>query len=385
MLSISSKFYLQMGLAVLLYPLQASAGTQNSSPNLQDLRAFTEVYIQIRDQYYGSVNQDKIFQHAISGMLADIDPHSSYLTKDQYIHLTELSEGHYAGIGVEISSANEQLEIIQLIDGAPAVLAGVKVGDIITAVNGVPVKGRLISDSLEDLRGEPGSTVELDILRKVKKSKKLKTHRLSIERSTIQFSDLSSHRLIDDYLLVRIKSFQQNTAKQLQTEIENQLLQSPVPGLILDLRDNPGGVLTSGVAVADHFMDQGLIVSTKTRGDVEDMRLSADPEQLLSDIPMVVLVNASTASAAEIVAGALQDTHRATIVGEKSFGKGSVQSVIPLSNCGALKLTTAHYFTPSGRVIHQHGIEPDIVIETEVTTADKDPMLTAALDVLRKL
>ena len=361
------------------------AAETSQTLNLQDLRAFTEVYTQLRDQYYGSIDQSAVFQHAISGMLAEVDPHSSYLTKDEYARLSEISQGLYAGIGVEISSADERLEITRVMQDSPASSAGIAVGDFITAVNGHPVKGRLIIDSLDELRGEPGTKVSIDVLTKIQDTEEPGTRTIQLERAIIHYSEITSRRLIDDLLLIQIKSFQHNTARELQTEIETQLAGAKVPGLILDLRDNPGGILNSGVGVADHFMDKGLIVSTRTRGEVEDMRLSADHEQLLTGIPIVVLINSSTASAAEIVTGALQDSQRATIVGEKSFGKGSVQSVFPLSNGGALKLTTAHYFTPSGRVIHQHGIEPDVVVESEASEADADPVLTAGVEVLRGL
>lgn len=380
---------LMIAALAFLLPSAVSAATDkhNSALNLKDLRAFTEVYIQIRDQYYGSIDQNEIFQHAISGMLADLDPHSSYLSKEEYADLNNSSQGLYAGIGVEISTAVERLEITLVIEDSPAANAGVAVGDIVTAVNGHPVRGRLIIDSLEELRGEPGTKVLIDILSKTpepgKSSSNIRT--LKLERAIIHYNEISSHRLIDNLLLIQIKSFQHSTARELQVEIETQLAEASIPGLILDLRNNPGGILNSGVSVADHFMSQGLIVSTRTRGEVEDLRLSADNKQLLGNIPLVVLINSGTASAAEIVAGALQDSHRATIVGEKSFGKGSVQSVFPLSNGGALKLTTAHYFTPSGRVIHHQGIQPDVVIKETPSATDDDPVLTAGVEVLRGL
>lgn len=355
------------------------------SLNLEDLRAFTEVFTRLRDQYYGSVDQQLIFQHAITGMLAEVDPYSSYLTSAEYARLNETTQGNYAGIGVEISSTDFRLTITDVIVGSPAHDAGIKTDDIITTVNDQAVKGRLISDSLKELRGESGSRVTIEILRQETASNKAVNQRYELIRRVVHYNEISSRRLIEDFLYLQIKSFQHNTARELQTEIETQLRQANIPGLILDLRDNPGGVLKSGVAVADHFMQKGLIVTTKTRGDVEDLHLSANHEQLLAGIPIVVLVNSGTASAAEIVAGALQDSHRATIVGEQSFGKGSVQSIFPLSNGGALKLTTAHYYTPSGQVIHQQGIEPDVVVVDGPENTDDDPVLTAGVKVLRRL
>lgn len=353
--------------------------------NLEDLRAFTEVFTRVRDQYYGSVDQQLIFQYAITGMLAEVDPYSSYLTSEEYTRLNETSRGNYAGIGVEISSTDFRLDITAVIAESPAAEAGIKAGDIITAVNEHAVKGRLISDSLDDLRGASGSRVSIQILRPGSASEKSLSQHYELIRRVVHYNEISSRRLVEDYLYLQIKSFQHNTALELQTEIETQLRQSTAPGLILDLRDNPGGVLNSGVAVADLFMQEGLIVTTKTRGDTKGVHLSANREQLLAGIPMVVLVNSSTASAAEIVAGALKDNHRATIVGEKSFGKGSVQSIFPLTNGAALKLTTAHYYSPSGRVIHKRGIEPDVILADDPEESDKDPVLTAGIAVLRKL
>jgi len=353
--------------------------------NLEDLRAFTEVYARLRDQYYGNVDQQLIFEHAITGMLAEVDPYSSYLTSTEYARLNEITQGNYAGIGVEISSTDFRLTITDVIAGSPAHDAGIKADDIITVVNDQAVKGRLISDSLKELRGESGSHVTLEILRHETASNKTVSQRYELIRRVVHYNEISSRRLIENFLYLQIKSFQHNTARELQTEIETQLEEANIPGLILDLRDNPGGVLKSGVAVADHFMQKGLIVTTKTRGDVEDLHLSANHEQLLAGIPIVVLVNSGTASAAEIVAGALQDSQRATIVGEQSFGKGSIQSIFALSNGGALKLTTAHYYTPSGQVIHQQGIKPDVVVVDEPENTDDDPVLTAGVEILQKL
>ncbi|MCF6225303.1 MAG: S41 family peptidase [Xanthomonadales bacterium] len=353
--------------------------------NLEDLRAFTEVYTRLRDQYYGSVDQQLIFQHAITGMLAELDPYSRYLTRDEYARLNETSSGNYAGIGVEISSADFQLKITGIIADSPAEEAGLKTDDIITAVNDQAVKGRQISESLEDLRGEAGTQVSIVILRQASASDESVSQRYELLRRVVHYNEISSRRLIEDFLYLQIKSFQHNSARELQTEIASQLAHSTVPGLILDLRDNPGGVLKSGVAVADLFMQKGLIVTIKTRGETKDLQFSANHEQLLTGIPIVVLVNSGTASAAEILAGALKDNHRATIVGEKTFGKGSVQTIFPLANGAALKLTTAHYYTPSGQVIHKHGIEPDVVAVDKIEDADNDPVLTAGIEVLRKL
>ncbi|MCF6263548.1 MAG: S41 family peptidase [Xanthomonadales bacterium] len=369
-------------LIFLSQALTAESEERPQSVNLEDLRAFTEVYTRLRDQYYGSVDQQLIFQHAITGMLAEVDPYSSYLTSAEYARLNETSSGVYAGIGVEISSADFRLKITGVIADSPAEEAGIKAGDIITAVNNQAVKGRLINASLEDLRGESDSRVSIETLRQASASDKALSQRYELVRRVVHYNEISSRRLVEDFLYLQIKSFQHNTARELQTEISAQLKRSAIPGLILDLRDNPGGVLNSGVAVADHFMQKGLIVTTKTRGETEDLRFSANREQLLTGIPIVVLVNSSTASAAEILAGALKDNHRATIVGEKTFGKGSVQTIFPLANGAALKLTTAHYYTPSGQVIHKHGIEPDVVVADEFEGADNDPVLAAGVEVL---
>ncbi len=366
-----------------------------SDSELKDLRAFTEVYSKIRDEYIDRPDQHQIFENAIRGMLLDLDPHSSYLSKKEYARLNNQSLGQYNGIGVEISTIDKQLEIAGLLAGSPAETANIKVGDIIIAIDGKSVKDRPLKDSLESLRGKAGTSVSLKIIQQ----RNGKTRRVPLQRAIIYINAVSSKRLENNYLYLRIDSFQLNTAAEVRTELEQQLELSPIPGLILDLRNNRGGILHSGVGVVDLFITEGLIVSTKTRDNTAGMRLSANSDQLLASTPIMVLIDRDTASAAEIVAGALQDTNRATILGENSFGKGSIQSVIPLSNGGALKLTTAHYFTPSGRAIQANGIIPDILAKAMLTEdsansvvssdsiksgqKDKDPTLTEALDLLR--
>ncbi len=385
-------------LSILLYSNTFASESVISNTELKDLRAFTEVYSKIRDEYVDVSDQHQIFENAIRGMLLDLDPHSSYLSKKEFAQLNTLSLGQYNGIGVEISTADKRLEIVGMLSGSPAETAKIQAGDIILAIDGKPVKGRALDVALEDLRGDAGTSVRLKILQQAND----KTRNVDLVRAIIHVNAVSSRRLENNYLYLRISSFQLNTATEVRDELERQLELSAIPGLVLDLRDNPGGILHSGVGVADLFITEGLIVTTRTRDDGPGMRLSANSDQLLASTPIIVLIDRGTASAAEIVAGALQDTNRATIMGEKSFGKGSIQSVIPLSNGGALKLTTALYYTPEGRSIQTTGIVPDVLAksllveeQTDINTSSKslsiessdkndgDPTLTEALNLLR--
>ncbi len=389
---------LAVTLAVLLYSNSFASESVVSNTELKDLRAFTEVYSKIRDEYVDVSDQHQIFENAIRGMLLDLDPHSSYLSKKEFARLNTLSLGQYNGIGVEISTADKRLEIVGMLSGSPAETAKIQPGDIILAIDGKPVKGRSLEVALEELRGDAGTSLHLKLLQHANG----KTRNVSLIRAIIYVEAVSSKRLENNYLYLRIDSFQLNTATEVRDELERQLELSAIPGLILDLRDNPGGILHSGVGVADLFITEGLIVTTKTRDDGPGMRLSASSDQLLASTPIIILIDRGTASAAEIVAGALQDTNRATILGEKSFGKGSIQSVIPLSNGGALKLTTALYYTPEGRSIQATGIVPDVLARSlqnedqadsgtgektpsivSSNSKDSDPTLTEALNLLR--
>ena len=381
-----------VGLALLTGLLSPSSWASEpavGASELKDLRAFTEVYSKIRDEYVTTADQHQIFENAIRGMLEDLDPHTSYLSKKEFAQLNNQAMGQYNGIGVEISTADQRLEIVGLLDGSPAALANIQAGDIILAIDGKAVKDRSLDVALEDLRGKAGSKVKLRIQQKANG----KTRHLELERAIIHVNAVSSKRLENNYLYLRIDSFKLNTAAEVRAELEQQLNLLPIPGLILDLRDNPGGIVRSSVGVVDLFITEGLIVSTRTRNETPGINLSATGDQLLASTAIIVLIDNGTASAAEIVAGALQDTNRATILGEKSFGKGSIQSVIPLTNGGALKLTTAHYYTPSGRSIQANGITPDILakslLEQDTSTAtienNSDPLLDEAIELLRTI
>ena len=327
---------------------------------LEDLRTFTRVFDHIRNGYIDEVSDSQLLEYAIKGMLTELDPHSSYLDKTAYENLQVNTTGEFGGVGVEIGLENGFIKIISPIDGTPAQRAGIEAGDLIMRLDDKPVKGMSISEAVDMMRGPKGSKLRMHILR----SGVEKPFEVTIERDIIKVQSVRTRLIDKDYLYVRMAQFQLDSGKDLMRRITEQMVKHPqIKGIVLDLRNNPGGVLQASVEVADAFLDAGLVVYTEGRIENSNTRYQANPGDITQGLPLVVLINEGSASASEIVAGALQDHKRAVIMGTRSFGKGSVQTVIPITEEKAVKLTTALYFTPSGRSIQAQGIEPDVVVE----------------------
>lgn len=328
---------------------------------LDDLRTFTDVFRQIRENYVETVDDKTLMDSAIRGMLSDLDPHSSFLTEEEYRDLNNSSRGQYGGIGVEVQIRDSHIIVIAAMDGSPAYDAGIRSGDMIITIDGEPVGGRSVRRSVRTLRGEPGSRVSLEIRRSGEPA--LLT--FDVTRQYVQVPSVRGEILEDDYGYIRITKFQHNTDSNLIEVLDRLISETSdgIRGLVLDLRNNPGGVLNSAIGVADVFLDNGMVTFTRGRGTDIALEFNATPGDRFAGRPVVVLVDGGSASAAEIVAGALQDHSRAVVIGQRTFGKGSVQSVLPLRNGSAMKLTTSRYFTPSGRSIQAQGIEPDVFVE----------------------
>jgi len=327
---------------------------------LEEIRRFVGVFNAVREAYVDPVDDRKLMQSAIKGLLLDLDPHSAYLEKTDAQAFDEETNGAYAGIGVEVQvQPDGMIKVIAPIDDTPAARAGIKSGDLITAVDGKPVSGDN-DDSQGPLRGAPGTKVTLTLLRQGV----AKPFDVTLQRETIKVASVRGRLLEPGLGYLRVAAFQADTAADFERELAR--LQGPsgkaLRGLVLDLRSNPGGLLTSAVQIADDLLDRGRIVSTRGRIAVTDTLFSATPGDRLNGAPLVALVDAGSASAAEVLAGALADNHRARIVGSRTFGKGSVQTLLPLENGDSVKLTTARYYTPSGKSIQARGIAPDVVL-----------------------
>lgn len=325
-----------------------------------DLRTFAEIFGRIKKDYVEPVEDKKLLEDAIRGMLSGLDPHSSYLDLDEYKELKVGTTGQFGGLGIEVTMENGFVKVVSPIDDTPAQRAGMKAGDVVIRLDEKPVKGMALTEAVKIMRGEPGSDITLTIVREGETA----PLKITITRAIIKVKSVKNRMLEEGFGYVRISSFQSPTGEALKKAVEKLKQESggQLKGLVLDLRNNPGGVLNAAVSVSNAFLKSGLIVYTEGRIKDSEMRFNASPDDVLDGAPMVVLINAGSASASEIVAGALQDQKRAVIMGEKSFGKGSVQTILPTSNGGAVKLTTARYYTPSGRSIQAEGIEPDIIL-----------------------
>lgn len=335
---------------------------------LDELRTFTRVFEDIRSGYVEEVDDATLLEYAIKGMLSELDPHSSYLDSDNFDNLKESTSGKYGGLGIEVGMEDGFVKVIAPMDGTPAEKAGIESGDLIIQIDSESVKGKSLNDAIKLMRGEKDSPIKLKIVRQGKD----KPIDITLVRDYIKVKSVRS-RIIDDNLgLIRIAQFQLPTGDDFVKEIEKLKSKAkPLQGLIVDLRNNPGGVLRSSVKVADALLDGGRVVYTEGRIKGSNKEYDAEPGDISNGLPLIVLINGGSASASEIVAGAWQDHKRAIILGTKSFGKGSVQSVIPLSKEKAIKLTTSLYFTPNGRSIQAQGIEPDISVERARVTAIK--------------
>lgn len=337
-------------------PKQESS--EGSPIPFEGLKAFAEVYGRIKQDYVEPVKDDKLLEDAIRGMLSGLDPHSAYLDKEQYEELKVGTTGQFGGLGIEVGMENGFVKVISPIDDTPAQKAGVKAGDLIIRLDDKPVKGLSLNDAVKIMRGEPGSGIVLTIVREGAEQ----PLKLRLVRDIIKVKSVRSRMLEPGYAYVRLSSFQAKTGENMIEAVEEMKKTGKIKGLVLDLRNNPGGVLNAAVTVSDAFLDEGLVVYTDGRIEDSKMRFNATSGDILDGAPIVVLINAGSASASEIVAGALQDHTRAVIMGEKTFGKGSVQTILPTSGGAAVKLTTARYYTPSGRSIQAEGISPDVLI-----------------------
>jgi carboxyl-terminal processing protease len=344
---------------------------------LDDLRTFTDVFSQVRRNYVEDVDDKTLLNAAINGMLSELDPHSDYLPKQDYKRLDDTTRGHYSGIGVDVQIEEQRIIVRSVIVPSPADTAGINPGDVILSIDGQPVNGRFLRDSIDEISGEPGTSVSLEI-----KPEEGEIRTVEIIREYVIVPTVSFELLDKQYGYFRVSVFNRNSASHLEESLIS-IKQDGIllRGLIIDLRNNPGGILQQAVSMADGFLEQGLIVSTRGRNSTMQMEFSANEGEWLPDTPVIVLVDRGTASASEVFAGALQDHGRALIVGERTFGKGSVQSVLPLRNGGGIKLTTARYYTPSGRSIQAEGIRPDIVVEPmELVDSEDGRIREADLD-----
>lgn len=328
---------------------------------VEELRTFSDVFGRIKNDYVEDVEDSEMLNNAIRGMLSGLDPHSSYLDQEQFKELQVGTSGEFGGLGIEVGMEDGFVKVIAPIDDTPAERAGIEAGDLIIRLDDTPVKGLTLNDAVKIMRGKPGTVLRLTVVREgVDQPLKI-----DIKRAVIKVKSVKSRMLEDGFGYVRISQFQSKTAENMVDAIEALHKESDgtLKGMVLDLRNNPGGVLNGAVAVSDAFLKKGLIVYTEGRVSDSKLRFNATPDDILNSAPMVVLVNQGSASASEIVSGALQDHHRAIVVGTPTFGKGSVQTILPLSNGAAVKLTTARYYTPSGRSIQAEGIKPDIELD----------------------
>jgi carboxyl-terminal processing protease len=359
------KSWIACGLLVSVSPVwsENSDNEQERLP-LAEIQSFVSVFETIRQGYVEKLNDKQILQKALKGMVSALDPHSEYLTKEEIDSFQEITSGNYAGIGVEVEMKEGRLIVIAPLDDSPASRAGVLSGDTIVRIDDKLVSGLGIQEVTMLMRGEVGSSVALDIERDGE------IISLSLERALLDSQSLDSRWLGEGIAYIRISQFQGDTDKEFNKELSSLQKQDKIKGLVIDLRNNPGGVLQSAVGVVDSLIDSGLIVYTDGRHSQSKVTFSATQETALPSAPVVVLINEGSASASEIVAGALQDHGRGLVMGTESFGKGSVQTVVPLADGSAVKLTTALYFTPNGRSIQAQGIEPDILVPS-VTLVDK--------------
>lgn len=345
-------------------PDGTAAETADGNPEyqltLEQMRTFTEVFSRIKQDYVEEVGDETLMKAAIRGMLSDLDPHTAFLDQREYDNLEEDTSGRFNGIGIEVVQSNGDLRIVSPIDGTPAARAGIEPGDIIRAINGRSTEDLTLEEAIKHMRGEPGSEVELTLER----ADRDEPIELTLERAVVEVQSVAHRMLEPGFGYIRITAFQNNTPESTREAVQELADASDggLSGLVLDLRSNPGGVLNSAVGVADLFLDGGQIVYTEGRSQEAELEFSADSGLMAEDTPLVVLIDGGTASASEIVAGALQDHGRAVVLGEASFGKGSVQTVLPLPSGNAVKLTTALYYTPDGRSIQARGIQPDIQV-----------------------
>jgi len=349
-------------------PAKSAAAAKPPLP-LDELRTFAEVMDRIKAAYVEPVDDKTLLENAIKGMLSNLDPHSAYLGPEDFQELQESTSGEFGGLGIEVGSENGMIKVVSPIDDTPASKAGIEAGDLIVKINNQPTQGLSMTEAVDLMRGKLGEKITLTLVRDGGTP-----FDVTLARATIQVKSVKAQLLESGYGYVRITQFQVKTGEEVGKALAKMRKDNggKLKGIILDLRNNPGGVLQSAVEVADHFLTKGLIVYTKGRIANSELRFSADPADASEGVPLVVLINGGSASASEIVAGALQDQKRGILMGTDSFGKGSVQTVLPLNNDRALKITTALYYTPNGRSIQAQGIIPDVEVRQGKVTRDAD-------------
>ena len=351
-------FWMVLGLQPLSGLQAKEAPAEKKGLPLKELRIFAEVFGRVQQDYVEPVTDRELLDHAIRGMLEGLDPHSAYLDETHFKELQEGTSGEFGGLGIEVGVEGGFIKVIAPIDDTPAQKAGIKAGDLIIRLNERPVKDIGLSKAIKIMRGKPGTSIKLTVQREGEHKPLV----FEIVRAVIKQASVKARMLTPGFGYVRLAQFQAPTAEDMLSAIRKLEKQNkgPLKGLVLDLRNNPGGVLQGAVAVSDAFLEDGLVVYTQGRAESSALKFHARPGDVLNGAPLVVLVNEGSASASEIVAGALQDHQRAVIMGRTTFGKGSVQTIIPISSKIAIKLTTARYYTPNGRSIQAEGIQPDI-------------------------
>ncbi len=351
---------LAVGFAAMAWPQDSRAQSDPRVATYQQIELFAEIFARAQRDYVVPIDEREAMEAAINGMLTSLDPHSGYLNPDDFRSLQVQTSGEYGGLGLEVTMEDGFVKVISPIDNTPAERAGIKPGDYITAINGKPIIGQTLNDAVKEMRGEKGTEVEITILREG-----VDPFPVKLVRDVVQQKSVSWRKEAEDIGYIRISTFNERTSLLLEEALDKIAREiGPKPrGLVIDLRNNGGGLLDEAVKVADQFLSGGEVVSTQGRRPIDVERRNANKAEVFKGVPIVVLINGGSASASEIVAGALQDRGRALVVGTTSFGKGSVQSVVPLgADRGAIRLTTARYYTPSGRSIQALGIEPDIMI-----------------------
>lgn len=361
------KFIIPIILSVLILfgiSLAVSATAKNKKEDLyKQVKLFSDTIAIVQEDYVDEINFKDLIYGALKGMLASLDPHSQFMDPDTYNELKVDTEGKFGGLGIEITIKDGLLTVVTPIEGTPAWKAGVKANDRIVKINGEPTRDITLTDAVKKMRGRPGEVVNISVLRESEK----KILEFKITRDVIKIKDIKEARILEDGIgYIRLIEFREDTPQNINSALDN-LSRQGMTTLILDLRNNPGGLLDAAIRVAEKFLEKDkLIVYTKGRKDSQNAEFLANARRPILDLPMIVLINEGSASGSEIVAGALQDYKRAIVLGAKSFGKGSVQTVIPLGDGSALRLTTSKYYTPSGKEIHGKGVMPDIVVEDAI-------------------
>ncbi len=350
-----------LGIGTTVFAEREAAGRVSAPLPLDELRTLSEVFGKIKADYVEEVDDKVLLENAIRGMLSGLDPHSAFLDQEEFKELQVGTTGEFGGLGIEVSMEDGFVKVVSPIDDTPAQRAGVMAGDLIIRLDDTPVKGMSLNDAVKIMRGKPGTSIVLTIVREGAE----KPLTISITRDVIKVKSVKSRMLENGFGYIRITSFQTKTGEQVRKAVNKLAKENDgvLHGMVLDLRNNPGGVLGAAVSVSDAFLRKGKVVYTEGRADDAELNFNATPDDILDGAPLVVLVNGGSASASEIVAGALQDHKRAVVMGTATFGKGSVQTIFPMTNNTAVKITTARYFTPSGRSLQAEGIVPDIAVE----------------------